>query len=858
MPVSRSNANRLVLASCTTHGLPPTPKGEHDSRLGAPIESPVRRESDQLGLRWVPFLLACLVGCGDGRSERLASAETVLQQSAAYGGTACGQARRAQRSGGYCAEVRRTSFGVPHIKAHDELGLGYGMGYAYAEDNVCLLADGIVTVRGERSKYFGPDGSYDPDGTGRSQTNLSSDFYFKYLNESGRVRATWQHQPKEIQALARGYAAGYNRYLREVGGEGLPEACRSQPWVRRLTGLDVLRLMRRYAVAASGISFIDDLFAAQPPAMTVDEESVTPPDGDSVARGLGGRLSRPLMGSNGVALGRDATESGAGMLLANPHFPWTSLLRFYQAHVTIPGKVDAMGVSLPGFPGINIGFNRNVAWTHTVNTSAHFVVYALQLDPDDSGRYVVDGESKPMIPEPLRVEVKDSDGTLRRVRRSYFFSEFGPLISWNSDTALALRDANFDNDRMFQQWWAMNQARSLAEFRHSVETIVGLPWVHAIAADRRGSVYYSDVTPVPDISDEKAAGCISAEYQPQAAAGVYVLNGNTAGCKWETGFGARQEGIFAAARLPTLLRSDYVQNSNDSAWLTQPAEPLTGFPEIVSREGYEQSGRTRIGLSQIAARLAGTDGLPGNRFDLSSLQTVALSNRSMYAGVLLADMKTACAGVERVTLADGSEMAITKGCDVLAQWDGTANLDSVGWPLFSTWRQLLSSSGIEYYAVPFDPAEPVDTPRGLRVGDAGVRTAALRALAQAMITLDAQGLDYTQPWGQIQVFARHGRSIPIHGGGGNEIYNTMLSLTPVRDGQIDVAYGSSAIWTVSFEGDTPIAQGFLTYSQSSNPESPHYADQTQRFSDMDWITFPFTDQAIEADPEYKTKTLTED
>lgn len=55
------------------------------------------------------------------------------------------------------AEIRRTRFGVPHIRAQDERGLGYGIGYAYAQDNLCLLANEIVTVNAQRSRYFGPE-----------------------------------------------------------------------------------------------------------------------------------------------------------------------------------------------------------------------------------------------------------------------------------------------------------------------------------------------------------------------------------------------------------------------------------------------------------------------------------------------------------------------------------------------------------------------------------------------------------------------------------------------------------------------------------------------------------------------------
>jgi acyl-homoserine-lactone acylase len=55
------------------------------------------------------------------------------------------------------ADIRRTSFGVPHLRADNERGLGYGIGYAYAQDNLCLLANEITTVNGERSRYFGPE-----------------------------------------------------------------------------------------------------------------------------------------------------------------------------------------------------------------------------------------------------------------------------------------------------------------------------------------------------------------------------------------------------------------------------------------------------------------------------------------------------------------------------------------------------------------------------------------------------------------------------------------------------------------------------------------------------------------------------
>ena len=49
------------------------------------------------------------------------------------------------------AEVTRTSFGIAHIRADNFKSLGYGLAYAYAQDNVCMFADSLLTARGERS-----------------------------------------------------------------------------------------------------------------------------------------------------------------------------------------------------------------------------------------------------------------------------------------------------------------------------------------------------------------------------------------------------------------------------------------------------------------------------------------------------------------------------------------------------------------------------------------------------------------------------------------------------------------------------------------------------------------------------------
>jgi acyl-homoserine-lactone acylase len=755
----------------------------------------------------------------------------------------------------FSAEVRRTSYGYPHIKAADEKGLGYGAGYAFAQDNFCLLAEDVTTVNGERSKYFGPDGTFDSSGGGGFVPNLVGDFHYRIVNEPALVEVAWAKQPTEIKHLARGYAAGVNRWLRDTGVANLPEACRNAPWVRPVTELDLIRSMRRFAGAGGLENFILGLYSAQPPAnaAAADRPAYKPAAPGWWKQFL--KRDGKSLGSNVVALGRESTASGKGMLLGNPHFPWTTAYRFYQQHLTIPGKVDALGASLSGgFPVVNIGHNGAVAWSHTVNTSAHFTLFQVTLDRRDPTRYVVDGVSRPMTFRDLTVDV----GGGQTVTRRYWFTDQGPLVvlpgllEWTGRTAYALRDANFENDRLFEQWWAFNKARSLAEFRGAVEGVLGVPWVHSVAVDREGTAYYGDVTVVPRVTAERQAACVPGLFRPLVAEGLMILDGSTAACQWETVPGTPQPGIFAASELPSMTRTDWVQNSNDSAWLTNPAQPLTGFPDIVSIAGTEQGGRTRYGLSMIRSRLAALDGLPGRKFTLAQLQQLSFANRSLYANVLLADLRAVCAA--GTTAPSGAD--VSAPCAVLAAWDGTAEVTAVGWPLFDAWRGQMNAAGVNYWRVPFLAAAPAATPRGLKKDDPAVAGAAREALAQAAASLAVAGLDIGLAWGSQQIALRGNERIPMHGGNGADIYNAIYN-DPIGDGLLNVAYGSSTVITVSFETDPPIAQGWLTYSQSTNPASPHFADQTRKFSRKEWISFPYSDAQIQADPNYSTQMIFE-
>ncbi|MBL0796237.1 MULTISPECIES: bifunctional acylase PvdQ [unclassified Pseudomonas] len=735
------------------------------------------------------------------------------------------------------ADIRRTGFGVPHIRAENERGLGFGIGYAYAQDNLCLLANEIVTVNGERSRYFGPEQL-----TVEERENRISDVFFQWLNTPQAVNAFWQAQPAEVRDLVEGYAAGYNRYLAERRQQGLPQQCQGE-WVRDIAAEDLVKLTRRLLVEGGVGQFAEALAGATPPQVTAQIEN------DARDYQLADtRLQRFALdrGSNAVAVGSERSFNGRGMLLANPHFPWVGGMRFYQMHLTIPGKLDVMGAALPGLPMINIGFNQHLAWTHTVDSSKHFTLYRLQLDPKDPTRYLLDGQSLPMNKQTVTVQVKQADGQVVPVSRDVYSSQFGPIVQWpgkldwNNQFAYSLRDANLDNDRVLKQWYAMNRAGNLKDLQDSVHTVQGIPWVNTLAVDDKGQTLYMNLSVVPNVSTDKLARC----SDPRAGLKMIVLDGSNSACAWDNDPQAAQKGIYASSQLPQLLRKDFVQHSNDSAWLANPAQPLTGFSPLISQDGQPLGLRSRFALDRLATLSK------KGPVSVQDLQHMVMDDQVFLATQVVPDLLKFCA--------NQSVAALKTVCSSLKAWDGRANLESgVGLVHFQSIMQAMQESP-QAWRVAFDPKDAQHTPRGLAIEKPEVAKALREAMLASAEIAAKMGLTEKTRWGDVQVVSSGGQQTPIHGGPGTlGIYNAIQSV-PREDGKLEVVSGTSYLQVVTFDDKGPHAQGLLAFSLSSDPASKYSRDQTEAFSKKQWSVLPFTEQQIKADPQYQVQTVRDD
>jgi acyl-homoserine-lactone acylase len=786
----------------------------------------------------------------------------------------------------YRVTIRETSYGIPHVRADDLASAAAGLGYVGARDYGCILLDQIVRVRSERAKFFGP---------GDNDANVDSDFGMLALSVHDRGQKALAAQTPSLRTDIDGYIAGFNYYLDH---EKLAEDCQGKPWARPLTIEDLFSYYYWLAQLASDDPLFGAVASAAPPAMPAAMQSVK-------ARPGLGRPSAPIaldrlqsfrprsLGSNGWAIGKDRTESGTGMLVANPHFPWEGNRKFYESQITVPGVGNVYGASLIGVPVINIGFNEHIAWTHTVTTAYHFTLYRLELSPDDPTSYLYDGKARKMERQEFSIKVMMPDGSLEEQRRTMYRSHYGPMLNipplggWTATTGYTYRNANADNFGIGEQWLEMNLAKSLDDLKKVNAKVHGIPWVNTMAVDADGNALYMDASRTPNLSPAALADYVDAlANDPVTAAveaqGAILLDGSDSKYEWQDG-DEKGSGIVPFADSPMLERTDFVFNSNDSYWLTNPAKPLTGYSRLFGDERRPRSPRTRMNMMMLTEK--SVDGVSGSdgKFSFDELTKIEFNDRTSLAEVLRDQVVARCKGAGAVTY-DGASVDVSDACAALEAWDGRFHLDSAGALLFREFLGAFNGNGTDQGTLfddAFDPDDPVATPHVLAAAPTDGDDPILVALARAAALLDRAGLKVTTTVRDAQFTKKGAQTIPIHGatnleGAFNIVdYNsdsgTLLpsttrgivvqdstrvnDVTGLAPGGYVVNNGSSFMLALEFTDSGPHGMAVLSYSESSDPASEHYADQTQLFSKSSYRPVVFAESDILSDENFKSKDL---
>ncbi len=762
----------------------------------------------------------------------------------------------ASAAASYHVSLTRTTGGVANISGQSLADVGFGVGYAQAQDGICLLAETFLTVDGERSAFFGPEGTFKNDAEGGLVfTNLNSDIYWTSLKNAHTIqkllRPAYPQGPStEAQEAVRGYAAGYDAYLAHIGGaSGVTNpACKGAAWVRPIKAIEVWR--RIYQIDdLAGNSALGPYAEANPAfgppapfAKTKRQNARTPSGASASLEKLAQVGHSTVMGSNGLAVGSEDATNGGGVVLANPHFPWHGAERFWEMNLEVPGEYHATGAGIWGLPGINIGHNQDVAWTHTVSTNTTVTFW--YLPPAGTGKYRYKGKAVKIKKRKVTVQALEHGELVPRTATLYY-SHYGPVI-WESGLAIAVGDANANNLRGPDQWLAISKAENASQVIEGERAIQGVPWVNTIGADNQGNAFYTEIAVASSLTNAYVHSACN--FSPtKALSGPFIGDGE---CELPESPGAIVPGILAGSAEPSLIRKDYVENSNNSFWLANANSPLTGFSPALGGEEANPGMRAQTGIDMVAQRMGTynsgvpTDGLsPTPGFTAETMQGSWTKFRSLPAERALPGLREIC---ENAVSEDGgviNGVNVSGACPVLNAYGATATLEDKGGWLFQEWFEHAPNGQAGFWVHPWTVSEPVYTPNTLNTS----LQASKEALATAVSSMETRGLPLDASIGEVQRAPQPGAA-PMPGcleGDGCYAANGSSFPTPTSK-QTEVTGGTSIVMFTELQsGHEPLSKGLLAYSQSEDPTSPYYEDQTQRLSKNEWITLPWTPASVE-------------
>jgi|TARA_B110000967_G_scaffold111913_1_gene114570 acyl-homoserine-lactone acylase len=652
------------------------------------------------------------------------------------------------------AEIAWDTWGVPHITANTVEELFFAQGWAQMHNHANLILELYGSSRGKGAEYWG-------------QEKLQNDILIHTLGFDELADEWGGNQDPEQKIINKAFIDGMNAYAK-AHPEALDE---KNKVVLPLTTKDV-NMHAMYVIFTRFIGGND----------------------------LGRVQQWPDLGSNAYAISPKRSASGNAMLVQNPHLPWWKEFLFFESHLNLNGK-NMYGSTLVGYPGIAIGFNRNLGWSHTNNTIDNADTYELELN---DGGYLLDGKRKEFEVSSKIIKIKQEDGTIVDKEIPIMKTVHGPVVNKTKGKTLAIRMAGMDRPNMTLQWWRMINSSNFNEFENALK-MAQLPYFNVMYADKQGEIFYLFNGLVP----KRSSG--DWDYWNR------IIPGGKSEDVWTE--------VHDYADLPKIKNPEvgWLQNANDPPWTST-------IPVSIDPKDYPSymAPKSMSFRPQRAARMLIED----ESITFDELIAYKLSTRLEFADRILDDLFAAV---------DASESKKAKEAKkVLENWDREANADSKGMLLFYSWARKFNVGRNANYTEPWSMDSPNTTPDGIADADRAVQL-----LEQTAIEVETKFGSLDTNWGDYYRINYNGKNLPANGVDGYMGVFRVAWPGGSDDKNMFVGGGDSWVGVIEF-GDTVKAKVLLSYGNSTQKDSPHNGDQLELFSKKELRDAWFTKSEVES------------
>ena len=422
-------------------------------------------------------------------------------------------------------QIARDAYGVPHIFAPTDPEVAYGLAWAHSEDDFKTIQTLILTGKGKLASYLGKKGA-------------PVDYVFGLLNTRKVVDQQIKSMDPRFIQLVQGYLRGLEAYGKAHPSEVLNK--------------HVFPIALEDYIATTMFSV----------AVFCGVDRTLPKILDGSIASLPGFTGE---GSNAFAIKSNKSASGEPMLVINAHQPIEGATAFYEAHVQSEEGWNILGGLFPGGPLIFHGVTPNLAWAHTVNFQDKIDVYQLQTDKAHPGQYQVDGQWLTLEKRKVKLSIKGIPIPISKVA---YQSIYGPTVKSPSGAYFAIRLPALMDAGALQQWYAMNRATNLTEFKAAIDQN-HLAMFNIMYADKDDNIFYISNGKMPYRNPDK-------KYNWSG-----TLPGNTRATLWEK--------FKPVSELPQYLNpaSGYLFNTNHSPFMATDVKENLDPAKFDTNDGYE-------------------------------------------------------------------------------------------------------------------------------------------------------------------------------------------------------------------------------------------------------------------------------
>lgn len=378
---------------------------------------------------------------------------------------------------------------IPHLFADNDHDLYLAQGYITAMHRLWQMEFQVMAAAGRISEIIG-EGALGYD---RTQRRLGM------VHGAERATETMMNDP-ELAASLNAYTAGVNAYIESLDDARLPFEYklldyRPEPWTPLKMGLLLKNLSNTLNMSDRDLEMTNALKLFGKEMVDLLYFDNVRPTGDPIVDNPGGwkfppvrldtlRLALPDelitlthrpdpprgIGSNNWAVHGSKTADGNTLLSNDPHLNLTFPSIWYLVHLHAPG-VNVMGASLPGAPGVVIGFNDSIAWAVT-NAQRDLVDwYQIQYQDDTRKAYLSDGKWRPVTRKVEEIRIRGKEPFYDTVR----YTHHGPVVydqqfnDTDERNGYAFRWISHDGSLELKTLFHLNRAKNHDDYMRALD-----------------------------------------------------------------------------------------------------------------------------------------------------------------------------------------------------------------------------------------------------------------------------------------------------------------------------------------------------------------------------------------------------